>query len=522
MMKKMKWVALPAAVSLMLLSACGSNGENKNSGAEKTAGENSATAKSTQSAQATKESAKPELKALMRLGPNFEKDPIAAMLQEKTGYKVNYEALPVDKPEDKLNLLIASSEPYDIVSTGGDSSSKAIYADYAKKGALVDLTPLIEQYGQNIKASLSAETLEMAKVDGKIYAIPTRSIESVGTSLMIRKDWLDKVGMQVPTTLDELTAVLKAFKEKDPGGNGAKNIPMAIKGDVPMVDNIVGAFGIVNDWNDVNGQLVPRAMNPAFKEYLAFMSDLYKQGLLDQEFAINKDATVKEKFTNGKVGVIVLHWADIPQIDDALKKNFPDAEYVYVPALAGKDGQAGLAQSSGFDRITFVPKSSKHPEDAIKWIDAKLNPDTFKNMAIGLEGTHHTFKDGNYYPILPIFNDERGSASNYLTGIDEKNYPIYWQARVRKDERLYKGWEALNKQQKPEVFKKNPLGLAPYLPKYSKEDAQLGQMVNDYAVKVIVGGEQLTGFDAFTEKYKQAGGQTSFDEINAWYATVHK
>jgi len=510
MKKTMKWAAVPAAFGLLLLSACGTNNSE---------GGNSV---SSPSAQPASEGSKPELKALMRLGPNFEKDPIAVMLEEKTGYKVKYEALPVDKPEDKLNLLIASSEPYDIVTTGGDSSSKAIYADYAKKGALVDLTPLIEKYGKNIKASLSEETLEMAKVDGKIYAIPTRSIESVGTSLMIRKDWLEKVGLQVPTTLDELTAVLKAFKEKDPGGNGAKNVPMSIKGDVPMVDNIVGAFGIVNDWNDLNGQLVPRAMNPAFKEYLAYMSDLYGQGLLDPEFAINKDATVKEKFTNGKAGVIVLHWADIPQIDDALKKNFPDASYAYIPALTGKDGLAGLAQSSGFDRLTFIPKASKHPEEAIQWIDAKLDPDTFKNMAIGLEGTHHTFKDDNYYPILPIFNDERGAASNYLSGIDEEKYPIYWQARVRKDERLYKGWESLNKQQKPEAFKQNPLGLAPYFPNYSKEDAQLGQLVNDYAVKVIVGSEGLEGFDAFTEKYKKAGGQTSYDELNAWYATARK
>ncbi|NOU65337.1 extracellular solute-binding protein [Paenibacillus sp. LMG 31461] len=512
MKKTMKWAALPVAVSLMLLTACGASSE----------GEKSSSPTPAPSTQPATAGPKPELKALMRLGPNFAKDPIAMMLEEKTGYKVNYEALPVDKPEDKLNLLIASSEPYDIVSTAGDSSSKAIYADYAKKGALVDLTPLIEKYGKNIKASLSKETLEMAKVDGKIYAIPTRTLESVGTSLMIRKDWLDKLGLKVPTTLDELLVVLKAFKEKDPGGNGAKNIPMAIKGDNPLVDNLVGAFGMVNDWNDVSGKLVPRAMNPAFKEYLTYMTDLYKQGLLDPEFAINKDATVKEKFTNGKAGAIVLHWADIPSIDDALKKNFPSATYAYIPALTGKDGKAGLAQSSGFDRLTFIPKASKHPEDAIKWMDAKLEPDTFKNMAIGVEGTHHTVKEGNYYPILPIFNDERGSASNYLTGIDETKYPIYWQARVRKDDRLYKGWEFLNKLQKPEVFKQNPLGLAPYFPNYSKENAQLNQMVNDYAVKVIVGGEQLTGFDAFTDKFKKAGGQTSYDEINTWYATTRK
>jgi ABC-type sugar transport system, periplasmic component len=517
--KTKKWAALTVAASIMLTTAaCGSNSNN--------GGDNNAAASNSPSTAANESQntggPKPELRALFRAGGDYNTDPIALMLQEKTGYTVKYDSLPTDKPEDKLNLLMASAEPYDIVTTNGDGGFKALYADYAKKGALVDLTPLIEKYGQNIKASVSQESLDAVKVDGKIYAIPTRTIEYVGVSLMIRKDWLDKLNLQVPTTLDELTHVLQEFKEKDPGGNGSNNTPMSIKGDTPMVDNIAGAFGIANEWNAVDGKLVPRAIDPAFKDYLTYMTDLYKQGLLDKEFAINKDATMKEKFTSGRAGVIPLHWADIPAIDDALKKNFPDAQYVYVPALKGKDGKAGLAQMDGFDRLTFIPKASKHPEDAIKWIDAKLEPETFKDLAIGVEGVHHTVQDGNYYPILPAFNDERSSGSNFVSGVDETNYPIYWQARVRKDDRLYAGFDFLNNQQPKEVDMPNLLGLAPYLPQYSADNAQLTQMANDYTVKVIVGGESLDKFDDYVAKFQKNGGEDSYNEVNEWYATVQK
>ncbi|UUZ97765.1 extracellular solute-binding protein [Paenibacillus sp. P25] len=382
--------------------------------------------------------------------------------------------------------------------------------------------PLIDKYGPNIKASVSPATLDAAKVEGKLYAIPTPTIRYAGTSLMIRQDWLDKLGLKAPTSLDELVAVLKAFKEKDPGGNGDKNIPLTIKGDDPFIQNIAGAFGLANGYNDVNGKLTPRVLDPGYREYVAFMSDLFKQGLLDKEFGVNKDATMKEKFSSGKAGMIPLHWADVPTVADALKKNAPDAKMAYIPALKGKDGKMGISAAAGFDRITFIPKSAKHPEDAVKWINAKLDKDTFKLMAIGEEGKHHTFKDGAYQPILPIFTDERNQANNFLMGVDEKNYPTYWQARVRKDPRLFEAWEYLNVKRPEETRRPDLLGIAPFMPEYSKNAQRLGTMVNDYTVKLIFGAEPLSGLEAFQQKFKAAGGDASFKEINDWYVTLKK
>jgi putative aldouronate transport system substrate-binding protein len=445
--------------------------------------------------------------------------PVTKVAEEKTGYKVKYDMLPADKPMDKLNLLISSAEPYDAITMSGD---KATYTDYAKKGALVDLTPLIEKYGPNIKSSVSQESFDAIKVDGKIYAIPNRSSEFSGSSLLIRTDWLDKVGMKIPTTLDEFTQVLKAFKEKDPGGVGDKGTPFTVNGDAPMIENLIGSFGMATFWTDISGKLVPLPLNPGFKDYLAYTADLYKQGFLDKEFAVNKDATTKEKFTSGRTGVIPVFWYDVPTIADALNKNFPDAKYAYIPPLKGKDGKMGLGMSGGFDRLTFIPKSSKHPEDAIKWMNAKLDKDTFKLLAIGEEGKHYTYKDGVYSPILPIFTDERNNASNYLMGIDEKMYPIYWQARVQKDKRLYDAFIYLNKTLPAETRKSDPLAMSPSLPISAKSSQALTQMIKDFAVKVIVGGSPASDVDSFITKYNAAGGEESIKEVNEWYSSKKK
>ncbi|PYI56674.1 ABC transporter substrate-binding protein [Paenibacillus flagellatus] len=503
-------MALLMAGSLAITAACGTSGSNSDTDSSSTT-------------PTTADKPKPTLRNLsVWMQDDYNHYPVAKMLEEKTGYKVQYDMLPQENVTEKLNLLIASAEPYDVVTTLGTSSYKALYSDYAKRGALVDLGPLIDKYGPHIKASLSQETLDAAKVDGKLYGIPVKTLANVSSSLMIRKDWLDKLGLKMPTTTDELVAVLKAFKEKDPGGNGAKNIPFAISGTASIVENLAGAFGIPNTWNEVDGKLLPRAMDPAYKDYVTFMNNLFNEGLLDKEFPINQAATVNEKFTSGRVGVIAVGWAGVPMLTDALIKNNPNAQMVYMPTLKGPKGKFGLSEPTGFDRITFIPKASKNPEDAIKWINAKLDKDTFRNTAIGEENKHYTFKDGAYTPILPIFNDERNQAVNFLTGSDEKNYPTYWQARVRKDSRLFAAWEYLNVKEPASIRVKDPLGMSPYLQEYSKHNASLSTMVNDQTVKYISGGEPISSLDAFIAKFKAAGGEASVKEVNDWYTATKK
>jgi putative aldouronate transport system substrate-binding protein len=169
-----------------------------------------------------------------------------------------------------------------------------------------------------------------------------------------------------------------------------------------------------------------------------------------------------------------------------------------------------------------VPKASKHPEDAVKWMDAKLEKETFKGMVIGEEGKHYTYKDGAYTPILPIFNDERNYANNFLSGTDDTNYPLYWQARVRKDMRLYDAWNFINHSQPENTKFLDPLGFAPYLPEFSKNFQKLETMTGDYTTKLIFGAEQIGGLDAFIAKYKSSGGDASYKEVNDWYATAKK
>lgn len=510
-MKSLRKKLLITAVAICLVTSSFAGCGQKDNQDDKKA----ANGTTTQTARTTEKS-KPTLRYL---GPNLPVDPNkryeAQIIEEVTGYKVNYEMLPQDKSDEKLNIIIASGEEYDVITTYGNFTDMCI--GFAQKGAIADLDSILDQYAPRVKEVISQKSLDLFKVDNKTYFIPSKiALEYINMGLLIRQDWLDKLNLQQPKTLDEFVAVLKAFKEKDPGKNGDKNIPLLISGP-DQVHGLMGAFGIANGWNVVDGKLVAREELPGFKEYLEFMAALYKEGLIDKEFPINKDTSITEKFSSGRAGVISQNTFGLGALADALQKNIPDAKYSYIEPIIGENGQQGVTQTAGYDFLTFIPKASKNAEAALKWINLKLEKDNFKKTTIGDEGIHHVIKDGAYAAILPKFNDDYGSGWFYLTGVDEEAYSKYWIARVQRDARNYEGFAKL--QQGIDKYNKlDVVRLATNVPTFKKNSASLATLTSDYMIKVIAGTEPLSSYDDFLKKWKAAGGDESTKEINEWYA----
>ena len=139
---------------------------------------------------------------------------------KKTNINVEYVPVPRAQEVEKLNVLMASGDSPDIVFT---YDSNVIY-NYVKQGGLTDIGALLDEYGSNLKSYLGKDTLAYGTFDGKQYAIPGKRVYLGKYSSMVRQDWLDKLGLQTPKTTDEVYQVLKAFKEKKPGGD--QTIPL--------------------------------------------------------------------------------------------------------------------------------------------------------------------------------------------------------------------------------------------------------------------------------------------------------
>lgn len=508
-----KYVSMLVVIALILLTAaCGGsgNGGKQSNGDNDSKPPTNSNNQKAPPAQNEKDNVlsgkKPELRVLLpfeRYDPN--KEYIAEFLEKKTEYKVKYEMLPEEMPDEKLNLLMANKEPYDYIKV-----SKSQFFKLAESGALEPLNELIEQYAPNVRDGIFEDTWKATTIDGVIYGIP-EGITGLGanSSLIVRKDWLDELELSIPTNRDELYNVLKTIKEK-------KNvIPLVGYGGV--FAEIANTFGIANAWKEVDGKLIHQAEDPRMKEYLAFMKKLYEEDLIDSEWPINAGSKVIEKFSSGKAAMMSMAWWSAPAVMNALNNNFPDAEVATLPYLKGDNGEQIWGVNAGITYVVAIPKWSKNKEHALNLINTKLETDLFKELVIGEEGVHHRFEDGKYFPILPIFNDQLNNASYFLTAVDERVYPTYWQARVRKDPILQGYYDELQELVKGK-FVIDPLSNAPPIESIAKNTPVLAKFSDDTFLQYIAGAESLDTFDSYLAKWRADGGEQMVKDANEWYA----
>ncbi|NMO96831.1 extracellular solute-binding protein [Paenibacillus lemnae] len=502
MAKKSTLLTLLLGVSLAL-SGCGGGAETPASPGADPAPQPSGTPSE------PKEEAKPEIRMIMQYGLfDPAKEFTSKYITEKTGYPVQYEMLPAENADEKLNLLVANKENFDVMKLNA-----AQFYNLATSGALEPMDELLEAHGNHINQAIKPESWESATIDGKKYAIPeTGSGVSIGEELIIRQDWLDELGLSVPTNADELYNVLKTIKEK-------KNVIPLTGSKDSIYGDIATTFGVLTDWKEVDGKLVHKAEQPEMKEFLGYMNKLYAEGLLDTEMPINTAQKAIEKFASGKAAAYKLAWWNAGSTIAALNESNPDAKVSVIPYLKGKDGKAVVGANANTTWFIAIPKASKHKEDAVKFLNAKLEPETFKGLAIGEEGVHHEVKDGKYYPILPKFNDDLNNASAFMTGVDEEKYPIYWQARVRKDPVLQNYFETFQKNAEGLVVV-DPMSTAPPIDAVSRNTLKLRTLLDDNALKFITGSEPLESYDTFLAQWRAEGGEDMVKAANEWYQSA--
>ncbi|MFD0714481.1 extracellular solute-binding protein [Paenibacillus sp. GCM10027626] len=463
--------------------------------------------------QAETDKAKPVLRQLLpynRFDPN--NNVVSDFLREATGYEVKYDMLPVENADEKLNLLMANQEPYDFMKLGSVQ-----FAQLASSGALEPLNDLIDKYGPNMKKVIGQTSWEGATLDGQILAIPESSAGiGIGYSLIYRQDWLDELNLSVPATLDELLHVLKEIKLKK------KVIPLT-GGKDPFQGEIGSAmgwkYGLGTQFKVDGDKIIHMVEDPKTVEYLTLMNQLYTEGLLDPEWAINQTNILIERFTSGQAFMYREGWWNAATVNDALASNFPDAKIGILPPMKDADGAAGANGTGGIGYFIGIPKWAPNKEEAIKYIDKKFEESIFKKLAIGEEGKHYKVEDGKYYPILPIFEEEWNFASDLLTGIDEENYPVYWQARVRKNPFVQNYFETFRKNAEGITYY-DALTFAPPIAEVSKHKQRLSKFAEDEFIKFITGAEPISKYGEFLQQWKADGGDEMMKAANEWYAAV--
>lgn len=440
-------------------------------------------------------------------GHDANDDPTQQAIEEMTGYRLEYFMLPSDNASEKLMMEIASGVPYDILRISPND-----FRTLMEMGALLPLDGMLAEYGPNLLTMITEDAYALARKDGQTYGLPMMTEKAnIGSSILMRQDILDALGLALPRTKEDFRDVLQAVKTAYP-----EMVPLTFFNEV-HVPTILSAFGVYFNWNEVDGKLVHKLEMPQYKEYLAYMLDLYKAGLIDQDLAINTKVNVDEKFSSGKVFAIRSGWFDASTQVPALLENVPEAAIAYLDPLEDANGNAAIAASYALNNVSCIPKTAENPEHAVQFMNKKFEPDIFTFITLGVEGEHFYVEEGKYYPIMPIFSEFRGNAWWYLNSFDMTRYGDMWMARTRRNPELGKAFDAANANFDAYAVY-DPVGLAPALSAVDESSQVLGQMLKDYTIQLMVGVESLENYDAFVQKFMDAGGRAAAEAYNEWYA----
>ncbi|MDI4648568.1 extracellular solute-binding protein [Cohnella hashimotonis] len=336
------------------------------------------------------------------------------LFKEKLNVSVDYKMVTASPTYDQqFKLAMASNDLPDMFNVTSEADMKQLM----DAGALEDLTDAYKQYGSELlKSIIEAETarvFEPVTKDGRIYAIPLKMPSTNGYNhLWIREDWLTKLGLERPKTMDDVYKIAKAFKEGDPDGNG-KPDTFGLQIDNAFRNNMKGFFwGYGADpspdmWVERDGKAVRGFVQPEMKEPLAMLQTMYKEGIIDKEFGTKDNAKSMESVVSGKTGMFYgPHWSAFT-IDKTIQ-NDPNAKWIVVP-LPSKDGSpTKVSLTIGKDSYVAVKKGTKNPENLVKmfnvYVEALFGKDAEFSKYYGENGVENIWQMSPIYTLDPMID----------------------------------------------------------------------------------------------------------------------
>jgi putative aldouronate transport system substrate-binding protein len=355
-------------------------------------------------------------------GPWEEMD-VMKKMESMTGISFTFDTPPQASFTEKKNLTFASgSSDLPDVFLGATITINE-EETYGPQGLLIPLEGLIDKYAPHIK-KLLADRPDIKKAitatDGHIYSLPyivnTKTVAS--NILYMDMKWLQNVGMQKPTNVDELYNVLKAFKEKDPNQNGKPDeIPISAVKTPVLQGTILTAFtgtgGMTRDgFNLKDGKVVFEPAMPEYKEYLAYLKKLYAEGLLDKETFTQ---TAQQMSAKGKASTVGVVTASLSSMVDPKNYN----PYELLPPLTSKTNSKKVTAllpgiTTGAMAIT---KNCKYPEAMMRWADVFYRDDneavqglSGMSMFLGIRGEHWDYTDSAKTKYTRVQKDKSISA----------------------------------------------------------------------------------------------------------------
>ena len=432
---------------------------------------------------------------------------------------------------EQLNLRIAAGDMPDMFAPYNGNEIELI-----KSGALLDLTDLLPEKAPNLWNLIPEEVWDAVKANdptgqNRIYVIP--QVISYGRNgAMIRKDWLDNLGLDMPTTQEEFVEVLRAFKNDDPNGNGlADEIPTGGRAEARWMGQLFGQYGIAMwegypQWDIYDGELTYSAVTQNMRDCLEWMSGLYAEGLLDPETLLNDKAAWDGKINSGVVGI----WEHLPQESYRYAENIYEGtgvkpEIAILPAISapGYEGFYTKRQMNGGTFVVANTDDETKIDNIMKILNAYGDQDLWMDFYNGVEGMHSETVDGVTMRLADDPTTQQVLVLNPYDNIASSDFMTDVLSLQLTDDRAWAVSQSIENIQELQNYVKDFAGDGISDSIYSDyPDIQNRTLYIEYATKIITGEYSIDKFDEFVEKWYATGGTEVTEKAREWYANKTK
>ena len=333
--------------------------------------------------------------------------------QEMTNIKLDFsDVLTAEGYDEKKSLMWASNEYPDIFVRAFLSNPEIV--KYGSQGILMPLEDLIYEYAPNLTKHIEENPAILSRItapDGHIYALPALFTLNAARvdKFWINMDWLAQVGKEVPTSLEELEDVLRAFRGIDFNGNGMEDeYPMGCSDAQTLIRRFAGVWGHqwqFETWLEIEDGVVKTYItDDSFKDELMWLNKIYEEGFFDPEVFTQEYAKYASKMAGQQMGLF------FNQADDTFDSTNFKGIAPFTGAADKQYVQAGpIARDNG---VFAISTECENPEAAMRWIDYFYGEEGSIFLRYGVEGVNMYFEeDGTPRYNDGILNSPEGSGT---------------------------------------------------------------------------------------------------------------
>ncbi|OMF37675.1 hypothetical protein BK133_03795 [Paenibacillus sp. FSL H8-0548] len=549
-MRTNRWVIMVLLAVSLVVSACGNGNNTNNEGSTESKGNNTGTNQNGSGEQAglieVHAATHSEQNWRFPEGDSFEDNAWTRGYEKELGIKLVYDWTTASGNYfNKMNISIASSDLPDIFVVNGAQLMRL-----AEAGQLADLTEVYGEYATPFTKELTEGDgglgLGAATYEGKLIGLPKLSSTIYSLPMVwLRTDWMDKLGLPEPKSMQDIIAISEAFANEDPDGNGKADtfgLPLNkdLYGGIASLNGFFNSFhAYPQTWiEDSTGKTVYGSTLPEMRTALEELKKMYEKGLIDPEFGVKDTDKVIDDFVNNKFGMVFGHnWVPLNFID--MKKKNPEADWKAYPLLS-VDDQTALG-SVGFpaSEFTVVRKGFKNPEAVVKMLnfyqekrygatkdEAVYNPNDANGDQTHVYTSAFVMSDkANNVTISDLKNlaeavtkEDKSILTDYIPEYSKmvefkNNNDLSGWASTRQGGPEDSGFSILIKSYDSNAYVSTKFGGQ--TDTMSSKWSTLDKLEKETFTKIILGFADISAFDEYVNKWNALGGEQITKEINA-------